>query len=338
MIKRLFSPLLLIVAVNFAYSQPFVDKVKFFCDTTLISSSLTFNVKKLISHKQEIGRLFPVRFCCKISDSLATSDQVMVEVRGHFRRGYCDLPPLKLVYKQNPSCAFYHFKDLKLVSACKPTKYDDQNLLKEYLVYKIYNLLTEKSFRVRLLSMSYVDSAGKKKTVTQHAFLVEDVKELAKRNSCKSLKNEKMPARATDRNQMLLTSIFEYMIGNTDWSVPGNHNIRLVKPVNDSAARPFMIPYDFDFSGIVSADYAVPDGRLGIQTVRDRLYRGLPVDGSELAPVLDCFIQKKAAIYAAINNFNLLTDISKKEMTSYLEEFYTTISNPENTRRAFLAQ
>jgi len=211
-------------------------------------------------------------------------------------------------------------------------------LLKEYLVYKIYNLLTDKSFRVRLLQLSYQDSAGKKSMITEHAFLVEDVKDLAKRNRCKLLKNEKVPTRSTDRNQMVLASVFEYMIGNTDWSVPENHNIRLIKPKGDSTSIPYIVPYDFDFSGLVNTDYALPDERMGLKTVRERLYRGAPLTWDELAPVLDHFNQKKQDIYTMIESFGLLNDTTKKEMTDYLDEFYTTVNNQKNARSAFATQ
>ena len=338
MAKRLFTALLFTTTINFAYAQGFVNKVQFFSDTSIITSALKFDIRKLIVRKDVQGQLFPATFSCKMGDSLNITDQIAIEVRGNFRRKHCYLPPLKLIYKQNPSCAFYNFKDLKLVSTCMPTRNDDQNLLKEYLVYKIYNLLTDKSFRVRLLKMGYVDRAGKRSTITQHAFFIEDIKELAKRNSCKAVKNEKIPIRSTDRNQMTLASVFEYMIGNTDWSVPGNHNIRLIQPKSDSTALPFMVPYDFDFSGLVNTAYAFPDERLGLGTVKRRMYRGAPITREELAPVLEFFNQKKTDIYAIINNFNLLTAESKKEITCYLDEFYTTINNPKDTQKAFSAE
>ena len=337
--KKLLTLLLFFTtATNLSNAQQFVNKVQFFSDTSMVNSVLTTNVKKLMDYKNFKGMLFPATFACIMGDSLHVNDRIVLEVRGHFRRKYCYLPPLKLIYKNNPSSAFYKFKDLKMVSTCTPGLSDDQNLLKEYLVYKIYNLLTDKSFRVRLLSMSYVDSAAKRRTVTDHAFLLEDIKELAKRNACQNLKNEKLPTRLTNRNQMILASVFEYMIGNTDWSVPGNHNIRLIKPTGDSTAMPYMVPYDFDFSGLVNTGYGAPDARLGIQTVKDRLYRGLAVTVAELNPVLDQFKKQKENIYATINNFDLLTPDSKAQMTGYLDGFYNVINNPKKTQKEFAAQ
>jgi len=119
-----------------------------------------------MAEKDKVGRVYPATFSCKLDDGSEINDHLLLEVRGHFRRGYCYLPPLKLIYDKNPASAFYTFKSVKLVSTCMTTWQDDQNLLKEYMIYKIYNMISDKSFRVRLLNLSYQDSSGKKKTIT----------------------------------------------------------------------------------------------------------------------------------------------------------------------------
>jgi hypothetical protein len=318
------------------YAQKTVDKVKFFTDTSVINATLTFNIKKVIIKKEKEGYVFPATFACKLGDSLVINDQITAQVRGHFRRGFCYLPPLKLIYKNNPNAAFYKLKSLKLVSTCVPTWSDDQNLLKEYLAYKIYNLITDKSFRVRLLNLTYQDSAGKKKPIVQHAFLIEDIKELAKRNECTDWSDKKMGTEATDRKQMTIVAIFEYMIGNTDWSVPVAHNIRIIHTKTDSLTRPYAVPYDFDFSGLVNTSYSAPDPRLGIESVRTRVYRGFPRTMEELDEVLDIFQKQKANIYATVKDFNLLTKGTKNEVIDYLDDFYRTINNPSDVKSTFI--
>jgi hypothetical protein len=334
--KRLYAAILFlsIGGIN-ANAQHTVDRVKFFQDTSMINASLTFNVKKVMAQKDKLGYKFPATFSCKV-DSLTIKDQILIEVRGHFRRGYCYLPPLKLIYKKNPDAAFYKLKMLKLVSACKPTTADDQNLLKEYIIYKIYNLVTDKSFRVRLLNMDYKDSTGTKKTITEHAFLVEDIGQLAKRNDCDDWSDKKFGTERTDRRQMAMVAIFEYMIGNTDWSVPVDHNVKIIHSKIDSLSMPYVIPYDFDFSGFVNTSYSTPDEKMGIESVRQRVYRGFPRTMDELNDVLDVFKKQKANIYATINNFSLFTTSSKKEMTGYLDDFYKTINDPSNVKSIFI--
>lgn len=330
------SLLLVVCSLNSAFAQKKIDKKAFFKDTSVVNATLSMNFKKILAEKDKLGVIFPANFSAKVNDTLSISDPVSLEVRGHFRRGYCYLPPLKMIFKTHPGTAFYSLKSLKLVSSCMSTSQDDQNLLKEYMCYKIYNMITDKSFRVRLLNMKYVDSSGKKKPIIRHAFLIEDIKQVAKRNDCEDWAGKEVPTERTDRRQMTMVAIFEYMIANTDWSVPVNHNIKLIHSNTDSLSRPYAIPYDFDFSGLVNTSYSAPDERLGIESVRERVYRGFPRTMEELNIVLDVFKKQKDNIYASINNFNLLTPATKLEMTKYLDEFYDTINSPSKVKEAFI--
>lgn len=327
--------LVFVLSAETLFAQKRADKV-LFSDTSVINASLSMNFKRIQADRDKQGKIFPAMFTCKMGDSLNINDPVSLEVRGHFRRGYCYLPPLKMIFKDHPNTAFYKLKSLKLVSSCMTGNLDDQNLLKEYMCYKMYNLITDRSFKVRLLNLTYADSGGKKKPLTRHAFLIEDVKQVAKRNNCEDWSDKKMGTERTDRRQMTMVAVFEYMIGNTDWAVPVNHNTRLIHPKTDSMARPYVVPYDFDFSGMVNTSYSAPDQRFDITSVRERLYRGFPRTMDELNDVLAVFKQQKDNIYAAINNFSLLTPVTKKEMTSYLDDFYETINSPSKVRSTFI--
>jgi len=318
------------------YAQKQVDRVKFFTDTSTVNATLSINYKRLLSQKTKEGTTFPAAFACSLDDGSAIDDHILVEVRGHFRRKNCDMPPLKLIYKRDSTTAFYKFKELKLVGVCTPNNIDEQNLLKEFLVYKIYNLITDNSFRVRLLNLTYIDSSGRRKPVTRHAFLMEDIKQLAKRNYCEEWSKEPVHCERTDRRLMTVVSVFEYMIGNTDWSVPGGHNIKLIQNSSDSTARPISVPYDFDFSGLVNTGYAIPDEKMGITSVRERVYRGFPRTMEELTDVLGVFKQKKSAIYDTIISCDSLDPVTKKDMTDYLDEFYRSIASPAEIKRIFI--
>jgi len=336
--KAFFAALLFFVVItnDTAWSQQSINKEKLFADTSILNATLTFNMAKVFSNRDKVGLVYPATFSCKMGDTMNINDHISIELRGHFRRGYCYLPPLKLIYKNNPASPFYHLKSLKLVSNCKPSNDYDQYLLKEYTCYKIYNLITDKSLRVRLLDLNYKDSSGKKKTITRHAFLMEDAKDMAKRNGCVEVTDRKFTTERTERRQMTLVAVFEYMIGNTDWAVPVNHNIILLRPKKDSLARPFAVAYDFDYSGLVNTEYAIPDERLGIASVTERLYRGFPRTMEELNDAMDIFRKQKANVYAVINNFNLLTPASKAEMKEFLDKFYTTINNPAEVKDVFI--
>ncbi len=278
----------------------------------------------------------PAHFVTKLSDGTDVDDQIQLEMRGHFRHDYCYVPPLKVIFKYKKESVFSSLKSLKLVSQCRLPSMYDQYILKEFLVYKMFNMITDMSFRVRLMNMNFQDSAGKKKAITEHAFLMEDIKDLAKRNNCVEWGKGNLNTESTNRRQMTIVSIFEYMIGNTDFAVSANHNIRLIVLDKDSISRPFAVPYDFDYSGLVNTEYAVPDEKLEIENVKVRVYRGFPRTMPELNEVLDIFSQKKEKIYAMIKNFELLNPFSKKEMTEYLDGFFDIIKNPVQVKAIFI--
>ena len=329
-------------AAHFVYGQTAaIDKVQFFNDPSPLNATLVTDMGKLFGQKMKVGIVFPAKFICTLPDSTKVNEQIQMEVRGHLRREYCLVPPLKLKFKNETSPILSPLNSLKLVNPCKSLNNYNQYLLKEYLTYKIYNLITDKSFHVRLMNLNWQDSSKSRKNISQSAFLMEDVKDLAKRNNCTESKLEKLDMELTERRQMTIAALFEYMIGNTDWSVAAGHNFKLIQPKENDRARPFAVPYDFDYSGLVNAEYAVPDPWLNIENVQQRVYRGFPRTMDELNAALAIFKQQKESIYALINNFNLLTPTSKREMISYLEEFYKEINAPylvkikfiENARR-----
>jgi len=311
-----------------------IDEVKFFEDDSIINAKLVMDIGKFIKSASKPAYM-SATFICTIADSII-SEEIRIEARGNVRRQICYIPPIKMNFHNPTSPKLYPLNALKLVGPCKTNEDHDQLLLKEYLIYKIYNLLTEKSFRVRLLNLRFEDSKGSKKPINQHAFLIETTKEMAKRNKCREFKYNKINTESTNRDQMTLVAIFEYMIGNTDWSVPGGHNTVLVQPKNDSTAMPFVIPYDFDYSGFVNAEYAIPTEELGLENVRQRLYRGYSRTPDELDDVITVFKNKKDSIYSLINNFNLLAQRNRNEIIQYLDEFYKTINNSSQVKNVFI--
>lgn len=312
-----------------------INRTHFFGDSTILNAAIVTNLGKLLKEKKAGYQLHGM-FVSMLRDSTPVHDLILLQIRGHFRKDFCYLPPLEVDFKYEKSATFHKLGSLKLVSECQTGDIYGQYLLKEFVVYKLYNLLTNLSFRVRLLNLNLVDSAGKKKTITEHAFLLEDIKDVAKRNDCKDWKKAKVFAQDADRRQMTMVAIFEYMIGNTDWGVPANHNTRLIVSKIDSLSRPFVVPYDFDYSGFVNTDYAVPDERFLLQNVRERYYMGFPRTQEELNETLDIFRQQKNNMYALIQNFDLLTSRSKKEMIDYLDDFFNEVSKPERVKRIFI--
>jgi hypothetical protein len=314
-----------------------LSKTEFFKDTSTLDVNITTGLNRLFKQKENEGYQYTANFSTKLPDGTTVDEPILLEVRGHFRKDYCYIPPLRIIFKAEKNSVLNPLGSLKLVSKCKLTPADEQYLLKEYVTYKIYNLLTDMSFRVRLLNINWIDSEDRAKKVTEHAFLMEDIKDLAERNNCIDAKDMR-PTEATNRRQMTIVALFQYMIGNTDWSVAVNHNIRLIQSKIDSLHKPYAVPYDFDYAGLVNTDYAVPDERLGTESVKERVYRGFPRTMGELNDVLDMFRNQKDSMYALINNFDLLNGRSKKEMCSYLDEFFDLIKNQEKVNEVFIQQ
>lgn len=313
-----------------------LDKVKFFEDTSIISATITTNMVNLYRRKDKTGARFPGNLSFTDKDGTPVNDSIALETRGHFRKANCSMPPLKIIFNYDSSAFTNPLEDLKLVNRCKNSETDEQCLLREFLIYKMYNLITNMSFRVRLLNINFVDNTGKKKTLSEHGFLMESTKSVAKRNHCKYRENGKLDPRDADRMQMATVAIFEYMIGNTDWGVGSDHNTKLLISKTDSTQRPYVVPYDFDFSGLVNSNYAVPDPMFHTSSVRERVYRDFPKTIEEINSVLDIFKAQKDSIYNLINHFDLLTSKSKKEMTQYLDEFFEMINKPDQVKKIFI--
>ncbi len=189
---------------------------------------------------------------------------------------------------------------------------------------------------VRLVHITYKDSEEKVKAFTQYAFFIEDEHDLVDRNNCMEEKRKDFYTEQTNREQMTFVSLFQYMVGNTDWSVYKCHNIKLMVSKNDTLSRPYAIPYDFDYSGFVNVGYAVPAEELGIESVRQRAYRGYPRGFDELESAIDIFKEKKESILYYIDHFELCNQRCRKDMTSYLNQFYDIISNNKSVENIFI--
>ena len=334
--RKLYFILLALILFHRADAQSQeINRQQFFLDDRVIEATLTTDIKKLRSDKK-VPVYQPANIVMRFSDTATISEDIRVQTRGEFRKVTCDIASLMLNFKNPSSPKLSPLKKLKLVGGCRSTGADEELLLKEYLIYKMYNFITNMSFRVRLLHLTYKDSKEKIKSYTQYAFLIEDLTDMAKRNNCIEIKKgRKYIQESTDREQMTIVALFEYMIGNTDWSLPNDHNVKLLVPKNDTLALPYVVPYDFDYAGVVNAPYAVPAEQFGNATVVERVYRGGSRTLDELMEAINIFKEKKERIMFYINNFALLNPKTKKVVSNYIAEFYTIIENKNAARSVF---
>jgi len=157
-----------------------IDRFAFFSDTSVLKVTLVTNMNKVLVNHKKNGFNINASLQTTMGDGTRINEPVVLDVRGHYRMENCYVPPIRLKFNNNEQSVFKTWKPLKLVSECKLSKENEQYLLKEYLVYKMYNLLTDMSFRVRLMNLTFQDSAGTRKPISEYAFLLEDIKDLAK--------------------------------------------------------------------------------------------------------------------------------------------------------------
>jgi len=333
---RSFLPMLLLFLIPFkSFPQSAkIDSVGFFTDDRVIKMTLSTDLRNLIAKKMKMEDQ-PATITIALPDGASYTGNVNVRARGIKRKEVCNMPPIMADFKASES-ALSSLEKLKLVCGCSSSSEEERLALKEFLVYRIYNLITDKSLRVRLAYITYEDSKGKRKPFSQYGFFIEDIDVMAKRNGCKELNNIAVNAVNTNREIMAIVDIFQYMIGNTDWSVPNYHNMKLIQKRGDASSPPYAVPYDFDYAGIVNAHYAVPSEILNIEKVTDRLYRGFPRSMEELQIAISVFNNQKENIYKLIAAFDPLTDRYKKEVTDYIDDFYKVINDNKRVQFEFI--
>lgn len=301
----------------------------------VLNIRLSGNIRELVRDRSNDAKYHPITLSYKGSDSSFISLPIKAKTRGHFRRtqGDCSYPPLLLNFSEEntpKNSLFYQQHKMKLVTPCRGDKY----VVREYLVYKLFNLITPKSFRARLVRVVYDDTGKEKKSGPQYGILLEEEDQMARRNKMVSLDGKLVRPEQTQSSNFLKMAVFEYLIGNTDWSVQYLQNVKLI--ATDSVSTPSTVPYDFDHAGIVGAPYAKPAEALQMNSIRERRYRGYCMtDLTRFDETLTLFKQLEKEIYGVYTNCSLVEDAYKKATTRFLDEFYKTINDPRSAKAAF---
>jgi len=263
------------------------------------------------------------------------SSTIEIKPRGKFRRRVCDFPPLKLKFpkKQLLAAGFSEHNDLKLVTHCVDDKEIGQDyLLREYLIYKLYNELSSNSFRVQLVKVTYEDNGpanlGK---IKRFGFILEDEDEAANRMGGEQCECRGVPKDSVMAADERLMSMFQFMVGNADWDFAMSRNLLQVRLSNN-----YVLPvgYDYDFSGLVNASYALPTSDHKLLTVRDRIYLGHPAANAELQQTINLFQSKKEKLLGIVSGFKLLDKASRDDIAAYLSSFYGLLDQLEQKPEA----
>ena len=268
-----------------------------------------------------------------------TTIPLRLRVRGNFRRkkSTCFFPPIRLKFDSAEvvGTLFEGQNKIKLVTHCQNKKsVYQQYLLEEYTIYRMYNQLTDKSFRVRLMDVTYIDTGKKPDTLQKYGFIIEDVGHLATRLGGREIEVKNIHPDRTNYDLVNTLSVFQYMIANTDFSIPALHNVKLV--MVNPGEPPLAIPYDFDWCGLIKAPYAIPNESLGLGDVRQRLFRGFCRSEEQFEETFQLFRDKKEAIYSLFRDSEYMDEKTKTSAISYLEKFYDIINNPKEVEREFM--
>jgi len=305
----------------FSPSDPFA------ADSPLVIN-LEFDIREFI-RKKPLDEYMPAILSYTNDEGKEVRTGISIKARGEFRLEYCSLPPikLKLINETTGNESLNSMRTVKLVTHCNNSETYQQYLLKEYLIYRMYNQMTDYSYRVRLLIINYFDSVKKIKMYTRYGFVLEGDRHLAERINAVEIERN-LSDKLIDAESYHQLAVFQFMVGNTDWSVPAIHNIKLFKFMSFQREYPVAIPYDFDYSGMVNAFYALPDEKLDIKTVRERMYRGYCIPAEDFEPFFQKFYEKKDVLYSLVINNTYLDKHHRKEMIVYLDEFFHILDTP----------
>jgi hypothetical protein len=330
-------------AVQLAQATIKADSVKhhdasaFFESQDPIEVTLTTNIGKIRGDKGANPPWRPATLSYKAPEGTLVTVPVKARTRGIWRLKMCDFPPLRLNFSGETSkgTIFHNLDKPKLVGYCQNADNYEQYILQEYQLYRIYQLITPVSHKARLIRLTYADSADGKVRARRYGFIMEEPKALAERLGGRVLEQKGAGGENLDPTQDALFGVFQYFIGNTDFSVAALHNVELFFNEQGDVAP---IAYDFDFSGAVNARYATADSSLRIPNVRQRLFRGYCTDAKSYNKAFATFNEKKPEIYALYSDsIGKLMDKGRvRETLHYFDEFYATINNRGAAKRSII--
>jgi hypothetical protein len=331
MIRR--TALLVILAVIPAIASA----QRLFRSTAPVEITFTTNLKAIV-RERDSTKLNPYGAEMLYKDSTGKDVKIPVTLRarGHFRRQArnCFFPPIRWDAKREVTqgTLFQGLQRMKITTTCRPGNDDyQQYILAEYAVYRMYQILSPLHFRTRLAHIVYKDSAKATADVDTWAFFIEDDDEMARQNKSKIVETKGALFDDVEEKQLLRTTLFEYMVGNTDMSISGLHNIVLVR--DTTSLNLSTVAYDFDFSGIVNTRYSSTDPRLPIKRVTERHHRGPCKPVATWKPVFDEFVAKKGAIDSLWGAIPQLSPARTKNAREFLVDFWKVIGDERLAKR-----
>ncbi|MFH0841221.1 MAG: hypothetical protein V1903_01240 [Bacteroidota bacterium] len=260
---------------------------------------------------------------------------VRVMARGNFRLNpaNCSFSPLLLDFKKGDvkNTLFENQNKLKLVTPCQT----EEDVIDEYTIYKMYNQVTDRSLKVRLANISYIDEGTHKKLFEKYSFFLEDKDQAAERNNA-VIKKDTVNHWELNREGYLKLALFQYIIGNMDWHVTLGKNLEVMKQ-KDLSGELFAVPYDFDFSAFVNAEYTNRQGVPVDILVERRRYLGSCFTAEELGEVFDFYRELRPLFTSIIREQKLITLEDRKGILDFVDKFYSIIDNRDLVAEEFMS-
>jgi len=310
------------------YVESNPDFKDLFLSDEVMNITIASDFKNLVKTKGK-EEYQPALFQYQMNDSILLTRDIKIKARGISRKNMCFFPPIQLNFPKKEVIIpqLKVFDKMKMVLDCGRSEIYQQYLLSEYMVYKLLNILTDYSYRVRLIRVTYIDISGKYDTETKYAFIIENKNQMAERLNTIALDIKSIRDQYIEKTTLINSYLFQYLIGNTDWSVPGGHNMLLIKSKDPVLTEPYVVPFDFDLAGIVNANYAKPNTATDISNVRERYYMGICLPEDQVKAGLKVYLERKDEIYALYQNSDLLDKRNKQSTIQYLDEFYEIVED-----------
>lgn len=319
------------------------DPAPLFSDDTLLEVTIDAPIETLMDVRPDKAELKGA-FAFTDTDGAQKRIELKLRTRGNYRRAreHCDFAPIRLNFRKGEvrGTLFDGQDKLKLVTHCMSFEQEFEGVLvREYLAYQLFRELSDISYGVRLLRVTYVDTQSEKE-LTRLGFLIEDDNDVANRNGLNLVEARFLKHDYHDRAHQNLVHVFEYMIGNTEYSLvnpePGKDCCHNVDILSETETPPyFALPFDFDFAGFVNAPYAEPNPKYPIKSVRRRYYKGLCSNNELLPDTLKMFQDRRDEMYRSIDSvrdYGVPAARAARSAEGYLDLFFRTIDDPDKVR------
>jgi hypothetical protein len=289
-----------------------------------LNLTLQFNIKEFQKSRKD-EKYHKAEMTCRVSETFQVTHDVRVRARGKYRRDNCQMPPfwLNIRYAGIEAEDLADVVKMKVVTRCHSSTQYEYYVLREYLVYKIYELLSPYSFNTRLVRLKYVDTGRKNKVSEDWGFIIEPEDMMAERNNAMANKSDVLSVRTVNKEIMDHVAYFSYMIGQSDFSVTGRHNLKILTLKDYGPTGYIPVPYDFDYTGMVDAHYATPgDDNLGITSVRERYYLGACGSKEDHEQTIAWLESYRDEIKDLILSFEYMDERERVKVWDYLESYF----------------